>query len=734
MATTALPTTDRQYDSMPPSSDERSSLDQSMRYIFALVRRRLWFIVALLAISIAAAVLVTLLQTPSYTATSTVQINDQSESVLGEEMDSDSTANTGWDVDRFLNTQLEILRSRGLALRVGRRLNLFADERFYNAMEVESIGEGATEQQRENLVVALLQGNMRSSLPRQTRIAEITFTSTDPEISAQVANAYAEEFIQANLQRRYDSSSYARNFIEEQLQDARARLESSERELNAYAREAGLIRTRDSSSSGEGGGSTSDGSVTSASLSQLNEAANAARANRAQAEAAWQAEQAQPLLSSPTVLANPTVQSLMTQRSRLQTELAAAQSRYLADHPVVRELKGQLSATETQLTQTANSVRNSLRSDYQAAVAAQNELESQVAGLTGDTLAEQDRSVRYNTLAREADTNRSIYDGLLQRYRELNASAGIAASNLSIIDRAETPQSPSAPNLIHNILIGLVLGLVLAFAVVFLRDQLDDVIRVPEDVSEKIGMPLLGVIPYSEDDNPMEELADPKSAVSEAYNSLRGSLLYATPQGLPKVVLVTSTQTSEGKSTTSYAIARAIAKMGKRALLIDGDMRRPTAHRRYGIANDRGLSDLLTSNAPAQSVVQRAANEEFSVIASGPTPPSPTELLASNRFASILEELSAQYDCMIIDSPPVLGLADAPTMAALADGVIFVVESARSRRGMMKVALRRLQQYHPHILGAVMTKFDPSQAGHGYSAYYGYDYYRYTSDENASPA
>lgn len=703
------------------------ALGHWLRYSYSLVRRNLLWIGLILGAAVALAVVVTMLQTPLYTASTTIQINDQSESVLGDELEKQSAVN-GWDVERFLNTQLEILRSQGVARRVAKSLNLANDPQFFAAMQVEQDLK-LPAKAREDMAVALLQSAMSSDLPRETRIATVGFTSANAEYSAKIVNSFADEFIQASLQRRYDSSAYARDFIAGQLGEARARLENSEREVNAYAREAGLIRSRGTTSPDGTSGDTAT-SITAASLDQLNEAANRARTERIAAESRWQAEAAQPLLSSGTVLANPTVQALLTRRSETTARLQALRSRYLDDYPEITQLQSELDTINAQLRQVAQSIRDSVREQYTAASAAEGRLTSQVAALQGDTMAEQDRSVRYNTLAREADTNRSIYDGLLQRYRELNASAGISNSNLSIVDRADVPQGPSSPSLVKNLLIAILLGLVAAAALVFLRDMLDDAIRVPEDVTQKINLPLLGVIPKSDGDTPDDEMADPKSPIAEAYNSLRGQLMYATADGLPNIILVTSSQPSEGKTTTSNAIALGLARMGKRVVLIDADLRRPSEHKRHKLPNKLGTSSLLTGAANLDDQVIFEVAPNLYVIPSGPIPPSPTELLAGPRIAKLLEDLSQRFDNIILDSPPVLGLADAPVLSPLADGVVFVIEADRGRGGMLKTALRRLQAMNPVILGAVLTKFNPNKAENKYSEYYGYEYYRYSSADD----
>jgi len=707
-----------------PSQDLDRGVGPLLRHALAAVRRNIWLIAAIMVLAVVAAVILTMLQTPRYTAMATVEINEQAAQVLGEDLAAEvDTYN--WDTELFLNTQMEILKSRALAERVVERLDLASSERFFDAMEAPDLVE-RPESERHSSVVAMVRDNFRVELPSRTRIAELYFTSTDPGLSADVANAFATEFIQANLQRKFDSSAYARSFVAEQLEEARARLESSERDLNAYAREAGLIRTRDPSNED----AAIAGSMTAASLMQLNQAANAARAARIEAEARWNAENAQPLFSSQSVLASPTVQTLMSRRAELQADLNAAQRRYLQDHPTVVRLQTELEAVQTSLTRAANEVRTSIRANYQAAAAAEQRLESQVNTLQGATLAEQDRSVRYNTLAREADTNRSLYDGLLQRYRTLNAAAGITASNIAIVDEADSPNLPSSPNLPRNVAMALLLGAALAGGIVFLRDQMDDRLRIPEDVESKINLPLLGVIPQVAEGEPATLLDDPKSPLSESYNSLRTALLHSTREGLPRLLLVTSAQASEGKTTTSFAIARSFARVGKRVLLIDADLRRPAVHKIARVSNKTGLSTLLVGEAMLSDVVVSTSLDGLNVLTSGPVPPSPAELLSSPRMAALLEQVEARYDFVVVDSAPILGLADSTELAALVDGVALVIEADRSRGGQLKGALRRLRAANPTLVGAVLTKYDPAKSGNSYASYYGYDYYRYDSDEN----
>jgi len=714
--------------------DDAGTSKIDVRKILLVIRANLWIIGLIVAGSLALALVFTMLKTPRYTAVATVQINNQSAQVLGDDQQdaSQAEAATAQDTDRFLKTQIAILNSRAIAERVAQRLRLIGNPQFYAGMGVPAPKPTASQQQVRDYTLNLLNQNELADMTQASRLATITFTSIDQQLSARIANAWANEFIQANLQRRYDSSAYARDFISGQLAEAKAKLEQSERDLNAYARQVGLIRTRDpapTTGDADSGGTT--GSVTTASLLQMNTALNQAQVNRMAAEQRWKALSSGNLLGAPEVLANSTITSLLADRARAEAELQRERSRHLDDYPSVVQGKAQVAGINQQINAVAQSIRTSVKEQYDAAVQAENNLKGELSQLKGTSLEEQDKSVQYNLLAREADTNRSLYDGLLQRFKELNAAAGISASNISIIDAAEPPSIPSSPVLVNNMLIALLAALALSALVILIRFQLDDAVRVPEDIEEKLGMPLLGVIPKAEDTTPAAALADPKSAVSESYNSLRGSLLYSTATGLPRSLLITSSQPSEGKSTTSLAVATGLARLGKKVLLLDVDMRRPALHAVIGVPNDHGMSSLLTAQDTLADVVRQTEEPNLQVITSGPVPPSPTELLSSGRLTQLLRELSETYDVVILDSPPVLGLADAPLMSAIVDGVMLVVQSDRSRRGSLRASLRRLRAMQPNVLGAVLTMFDASKSGNRYSEYYGYNYYRYTPENEA---
>lgn len=717
------------YGHSDPYSDGRPVLD--IREILAIVRSNLIFISVIIAVALLIAVIATMLQTPRYTAQTTLQINDQSAQVLGKQDDTlQDPVVAASDTERFLQTQVDILKSRALAERVAQRLRLFGNPKFYDAMGVRQPAGNLTRAEIEDLTIRTIEGARDVDLPRNTRLATVSFISAQTELASQIANAFAAEFIQTNLQRRFESSAYAREFISGQLSEARAKLERSERALNAYARDAGLIRDRDASSGPNGQVGRVGNSVTTTSLLEVNSAANQAQANRIAIQGRWSLISKGNPLDSPDVLANPAVSQLLAERAHNMAELERQRANHLEDYPSVQQLKAQVGVIDAQIQNVARSIRASVKQQYEAAVDAENSLRQQVTELKGSSLAEQDQLVQYRLLEREADTNRTVYEGLLQRFKELNAAAGISASNISIIDAAVAPIRPSSPNLLRNLILALVVGIGSSAIFVFLRTLLDDSVKVPEDVEGKLQMPLLGVIPVAQDLDIDEALEDPKSPISEGYNSLRSALLYSTSTGLPKTMLVTSAQPSEGKSTTSLAIAKGIARLGRSVVLLDVDLRRPALHRLIPSLNDEnnhGVSSILTSQSSIEDVLRETDIEHLKVITSGPIPPSPTELLSLSRMSQLIAELSEKFDLVLLDSPPVLGLADSPLMAALVDGVVVVIQSDRSRRGSLKASLRRLRDMRTNILGGVLTKFDPNERGNRYSEYYGYSYYQYSS-------
>lgn len=655
--------------------------------------------------------------TPIYSAKTILQIDRESARVLN--VDDVQPRDSQIFGEEFFQTQYGLLRSRSLAERVVDSLGLAASDAFLEQMGTAPPARGnrtAAEHSklRRETVIRLVMANFSVAPIRGSRLVELRFDSPIPALSARVANAYAENFIQANLDRRFESSSFAREFLEEQIAQTKAKLEETERALVEYATVQGIVNL--SERGPDGSGQTQ--SLAGTNLSALNASLAEARAARIAAEQRWRQARSAPLMTQQEILQNPAIQRLTEQRAQLDAQYQQQTRVYRDDWPSQVQLRSQIDELDAQITQIAQGILGSIQGQYVVAANNERALQAQVDRLTDEVQDLRNRSVEYNILQREVDTTRTLYDALLERYKEVGVTGTIASNNISIVDQAQVPATPSKPNLLVNLVLAALLGLGLGALAAFVLEALDETLASPEDAEVKLGLPILGVIPLLErGQTPRDALQDIRSPFSEAYYSLRTTLQFSTPDGVPASILVTSSRPAEGKSTTAYAVALNLARIGKRVVLIDGDLRNPSMHRIADVENAAGMSNLLAGAAPVSQVVQLTPEPNLGIVTSGPLPPNPAELWGSDRLRGILADLHNEVDHVIIDGPPVLGFADAPLLASAVDGTIFVLESRGTRRAQAKGALRRLTMGRGRLLGGVLTKFNTKTTLYG-----GYDY------------
>ena len=660
---------------------------------------------------------VTFLMAPIYTAKATLQIDRETTRVL--DVDDVQPRESMTSGEEFFQTQYGLLRSRSLAERVIDSLGLASSDAFIEQMGAVAPERGqrtAAEyaQFRREYVIRLVMSNFSVSPVRGSRLVEISFDSPSPALAARITNAYAENFIQANLDRRFESSSFARDFLEEQIAQTKAKLEEAERALVDYASNQQIINLSEPGQDGVG----QTQSLASTNLGALNASLSQARAARIAAEQRWRQARSAPLMTLPEVLQNPTVQRLLEQRAQLDAQAQNLAQVQLDEYPELRQIRGQIAELDRQINEIARGILNSIQGQYVVAANNERALQAQVDGLKGEVLDLRDRSVEYNILQREVDTTRSLYDALLERYKEVGVTGTVASNNISIVDRAQVPNAPSKPNLMVNLLLAAILGLGLGALAAIILEALDETLATPDDAESKLGIPVLGVIPLlPRDQTPSEALNDIRSPFSEAYYSLRTALQFSTPDGVPPSLLVTSSRPAEGKSTTAFATALNLARIGKRTLLIDGDLRNPSMHRTVGVENAVGMSNLLSGSVDLRGAVQATGEPNLGIVTSGPLPPNPAELWGGDRLRRLLTQMAEGFDHVVIDGPPVLGLADAPLLASAVGGVIFVLESKATRRAQARGALRRLLMGNGRLLGGVMTKFNVKATQYG-----GYDY------------
>lgn len=704
---------------MAPGTGGEFGIDLTAYWRMAIKHR--FLIIGVVLAAVVLATVATLLMTPIYTASTTIQIDREAARVLASE-DVGPRDNIG-PSQEFFETQYGLLRSTSLAERVVDSLGLATSDEFIEQMGgTPPVRKGTAAQHaaaRREAAVGLAAGGLSISPVRGSRLVTISFDSPDPVLSARLANAFAENFIQANLERKFESSRYARDFLEERLAQTKSRLEESERQLVAYAANQQIINVGEVREDG-----SQPQSLVSSDLSALNAALAEATAARIGAEQKWRQAQTSAIMNLPEVLENGTIQRLSEERARVQAEYEQKLSIYKPDFPEMLQLKARVDELSAQISSIANGIRSSIRNQFQVAANQEAALRGRVNGLKGDVLNLRERTIQYNILQREVDTNRELYDGLLQRYKEVGITGGVTTNNVSIVDVAEAPDGPSKPRLIVNVLLAVFLGLTFGLGVALILEALDESLATPEDIETKLGVPVLGVIPLlPRGTTTAEALADIRSPFSEAYYSLRTALQFSTPNGSPATMLITSSRPGEGKSTTAYAVALNLARVGKRVLLADGDLRNPSMHRIVGVENVAGMSNLLSGAAELSEVARETRQKNLWFIPCGPLPPNPAELWGSDRMRRLLAEAGTEFDHIVIDGPPVLGLADSPMLGSMVAGVIFVLESKTTRRGQARGALKRLLIGDNHLLGAVLTKLDVRSTQYGdYNYAYDYDY------------
>jgi capsular exopolysaccharide synthesis family protein len=669
-----------------------------------------WLILGAVAAGLAGAVLLTLLTKPVYRAYGTLEANPPAVAVSDEQSrQQDLQASNTFD---FVATQVGLLGSEAVAERTAQELNL------PNNPDVVSQDMDAS--QRVRAATGLVQGGLKVIPPEQGQLIRFTYDSTSPQLAALIANGIADSFINTALQRRYEASAYARNFLERQINKTRGDLERSERAVVAYAQQQGIINTGGTTGpDGKATAGSDTNSLQGESLVQLNSALASATARRVAAEGAYR----QALATGPTTEVNNSVLPLRQEIAKLQADYQQKRQFMKPEHPEMLSLQSQINELQrqisSQVSQASSGRTNTLLADYRGALQAERELQAKVAGLKGDVLNLRGRSIQYTILQREVDTNRSLYDALLQRYKQIGVAGGVGMAPVSIVDRAQIPTSPFKPNLVLNLLLGLGLGLLAGVASAVGLEFMNDTIKTREDVRRKLSLSCLGVVPKTPArDSFVEDLKNPTSAISESYSAIVAALRFSTEEGMPKVLLVTSTQSGEGKSSSALAIAQNFARRDRRVLLVDSDLRKPA----FKASSDRiGLSKLLTTDDQVEAHIVETQHQNLWLLPSGPLPPNPADLLSTGRIRKIISEVRDAFDLVVIDGPPSLGLADAPLLAAAAGSTLFVVESGQTRTRAAIEAINRLETTGTRIVGATLTKSADGAAGYGGYGYgYGY--------------
>ena len=671
-----------------------------MKYLRVFVKWW-WLIFLLVGAALAAAVVLTNRTVPIYKADAILEIKQQEANVLDVNGVEQIVAN-----GEYMVTQLALLRSSALAKRVVETLGLHSNSAFAN--------QTAPLQQRMDQAVGNFKRNVKIGSVGRSRLIKLSYEDARPALAAKISNSLAENFISYNLERRYSATSYARDFVEERLATTKEVLEKSERELAKYAEQQQIL---DLSNGRSDGVNSNADTLSGAALFALN--AEYTKAQSKSIELGLKNKQMQGNQITGDVLNSEVLIELRSEKRGLEAEYQEKLELMKPEFPNMRELAAKISILDEQLLLETANIRQSVQSRYEEALFLEKSLAGRLEKLKQGIRTQRNDSIEYNILLREVDINRTQYEGLLQRLKDLTITDGIGPNLVSIVDRAQTPKKPIKPNLLTNLLFALMLGSALSAAVVLAIELLDDKIKDPQDITAKLSLPALGVVPIiSGKQTDMEHLQDSKSSLSEAYASIRTNLMPAFKRGEPICLQVTSTRGSEGKSLSVYALAKSFADLKMKTIIIDADMRKPTFSK--GRGSSIGLSGMLTSLELLRDNFVSTKIENLYLLPCGKKPQNPPSLLSSPRFVDILDQAKAEFDVVIVDSPPVLGLADAPIIGAACQATLFLIEFGNIRTPIAKASIQRLRASKSNILGAILNKYKASS--NRYMDYYYYSY------------
>jgi len=730
--------------------DDAEELDNDaldIRDLLRVVLKYKWLLLAMTLLCGLAATIQGLRSTPMYSASVLIQIDPTAQRVVDFTEDVDAKQQV-YGEGAQLQTQIELLKSRGLAERMVDEMGLdrtrpaaiplaplpqdaAASAPFGTASAPAGEVPGVVDRMlsnyqqlvtpsvkdaqvlgREDVVAGFMQ-SVKVEPVRNTRLVKVNVVNSNAELSSRIANNLAKTFIAMNLERKMGSSVYAKTFLEDQIKVTKAKLEESERVINEYAKTNSILVLDEKTN------------VASQNFADFSAGLSRVEQERIKAESLYQEVLRNPG-SAPQVLDSKAVQAYKEQKAKLEAEYATNISVYKPDFPKMVQIRAQITELDARIKAEINNVLVSIKGQYDAAKQQEALFRARLGETRSEVLAVQDRSVDLNLLKRELDTNRQVYDSLLQRLKQVSVTGGLTSNNISVVDEAMTPLFPFSPNLLRNAAIGMGVGLLLALGLVFLRENLDDSVRRYDELEAQYGLPLLGLIPKVKK-KAGESVAlvahhEPRSQFAEAYRSMRTALQFSTTEGAPERLMVTSCGQGEAKSTTALALAINFAQLGRQVLLIDADMRNPSLHKTLKLPNEAGLSNFLSSDKPCELFIQPSSLPNLSVILSGPNPPDPVELLMGPKFMLMLDRArELGYTQVIFDTPPVLGIADAIVLGNQVQHIVFAVKAGSTRKSSIKNSLRRLHNAGLSPMGVVMTHVS-GEHGHdyGYESYYGY--------------
>jgi succinoglycan biosynthesis transport protein ExoP len=693
-----------------------------IEYARVLWKRR-WLIGAVAAVFVIVAAVKTYRRTPVYEAKCTIQLEyDQANFLSFEQV---LQPDSYWSQE-FFGTQFKLIQSKAVAEEAAAILQ----KRFSES------GAGAA---REISLV----NRVQVMQVKETRLAEVSVRDPDPEFAAEAANAICEAYINLNVRKKYDLIEQGTRFLTNEIKTLQAEIEQKEKELQTYGEQKDIVNLGERDT------------VAAEKLGELNMALIEATVDRLAKEASYnELRNASPdALPAGMVALNPLIQRLREEYDRISREYAKKLEVFKPDYPEMVRLRTELEGAKNSLDNEVQHLAKTAQSDYMAAVAKERTLRDAFDRQKVEASKVDSSAIAYNSLKGEIANKKSVLESLLRRQSETALSAnmqGLGLSNIHIIERAEAPAAASGPSHAKNLLSGLLLGLLLGMGLALFLDFLDNSIKTPEDVARYARMPAWGIIPAFSADKP-EQLTGyypssrkpespsrsapaaeakggpptfefityrlPRSAFAERYRDVRTALLLSSPNVKSRCIAVTSSLPNEGKSATICNIGVSLAQAQKRTIIIDADLRKPRQHTIFHIPNVNGLSNYLTTKIPVRELIKPTAVPNLFIVNSGPLPPDPTVLLGSKRMASFLEGLKATFDFILLDTPPLLAVADVMTLGPKIDTLVLVILGGKTTRLTMKKSRERIQEMNVPTRGAILNRLSADIYSYSYKHY-----------------
>ena len=689
---------------------------------------------------------------PVYRAKALIEIDKENQSIINpqEMLQLDEVS------DAYLETQYKVLASDDLAERVIHQLGLDHNAEFLPAKihwpwrKLFSAKDSSTPPVDSAAVPDLaireaVLGNFQDRLDirpiRRSRAVELRFDSQDPQLAARTVNAMAENYMQKSLEARWDTTQKASEWLTLQLKDLKARLEKSQDDMQQYAADNGLLYLVTDKGDTE--------SIINQSVRELQEELTKAQADRMEKESVFRLVQAGDYGSLPGVFESKLVQDLTVRLADLERQHAQLAATFTEDYPKVKETQNQITEIQSSLERERWRAAQKISNDYFAALRREKLVQQAFAGKQSEANQLAGKSVQYGILSREVDTNKALYDGLLERLKEAGVSVGLNAGNIRVVDPGTVPYKPIAPNYPFNLGLAAFLGLGLGVGMAFLKEHLDQTIRYSEDALQFLGVPVLGVIPTrgalsgkkrkslgTADREPIFTLTGAKisvesaviegppgndlaihkgSAFSEAFRELRTSVILSASGRFANSILVTSAQPGEGKTTIAVNLATSLAQLGQPVLLVDADMRRPSLQKYFPQRGSR-LSGYLAGQGAWQEMVYPTSISRLYILHCGPAPENPSELLSSDRMRALIQESMATYRFVILDSPPLLNRADSRILGSMVGATVLVVKGGETPRQVVQFAESQARSVGSNLIGVVLNRLNSSSKDYSYYA------------------